>query len=216
MATEKWHTVAICAGGVGLFRQHICRGSRGTDPRPETEELAQLAIEQVKNAGTTPVVWDLCAGSGCIGISIAKACPGASVYCVEKSTDAFAYLQKNAMPVANVRPVLADISGDLTALPKPQMLVSNPPYIPAAVLPTLQPEVLKEPMMALDGGTDGLDFYRLIAEKIVPTLVSGTQLLLEIGDEQGRAVQNLFATCENVQVRQDIYGKDRILIATVA
>ena len=60
------------------------------------------------------------------------------------------------------------------------MLVSNPPYIPAAVLPTLQPEVLKEPMMARDGGTDGLDFYRLIAEKIVPTLVSGTQLLLEI------------------------------------
>lgn len=70
--------------------------------------------------------------------------------------------------------------------------------------------------MALDGGTDGLDFYRLIAEKIVPTLASGTQLLLEIGDEQGRAVQNLFAACENVQVRQDIYGKDRILIATVA
>ena len=162
-------------------------------PRPETEELAQLAIEQVKNAGTTPVVWDLCAGSGCIGISIAKACPG-----------------------ANVRPVLADISGDLTSLPKPQVLVSNPPYIPAAVMPTLQPEVLKEPMMALDGGTDGLDFYRLITEKIVPTLASGTQLLLEIGDEQGRAVQNLFATCENVQVRQDIYGKDRILIATVA
>ena len=156
-------------------------------PRPETEELAQLAIEQVKNAGTTPVVWDLCAGSGCIGISIAKACPGASVYCVEKSTDAFAYLQKNAMPVANVRPVLADISGDLTSLPKPQVLVSNPPYIPAAVMPTLQPEVLKEPMMALDGGTDGLDFYRLITEKIVPTLASGTQLLLEIGDEQGGA-----------------------------
>ena len=77
-------------------------------PRPETEELAQLAIEQVKNAGSAPVVWDLCAGSGCIGISIAKACPGASVYCVEKSTDAFVYLQKNAMPVANVRPVLAD------------------------------------------------------------------------------------------------------------
>lgn len=120
------------------------------------------------------------------------------------------------MPVANVRPVLADISGDLTALPKPQVLVSNPPYIPAAVLPTLQPEVLKEPMMALDGGTDGLDFYRLIAEKIVPTLAIGTQLLLEISDEQGRAVQNLFATCKNVQVRQDIYGKDRILIATVA
>lgn len=185
-------------------------------PRPETEELAQLAIEQVKHAGAAPVVWDLCAGSGCIGISIAQACPGAQVYCVEKSTDAFAYLQKNAMPVANVRPVLADISGDLTALPKPQVLVSNPPYIPAAVLPTLQPEVLKEPMMALNGGADGLDFYRLIAEKIVSTLASGTQLLLEIGDEQGRSVQNLFATCENVQVRQDIYGKDRILIATVA
>ena len=152
-------------------------GPRVLIPRPETEELAQLAIEQVKNAGAAPVVWDLCAGSGCIGISIAKACPGAQVYCVEKSTDAFAYLQKNAMPVANVRPVLADISGDLTALPKPQVLVSNPPYIPAAVLPTLQPEVLKEPMMALDGGADGLDFYRLIAEKIVPTLASGTQLL---------------------------------------
>ena len=184
-------------------------------PRPDTEVLAEQAINYLRTQGECRVL-DLCAGSGCIGISIAKACPGASVYCVEKSTDAFAYLQKNAMPVANVRPVLADISGDLTSLPKPQVLVSNPPYIPAAVMPTLQPEVLKEPMMALDGGTDGLDFYRLITEKIVPTLASGTQLLLEIGDEQGRAVQNLFATCENVQVRQDIYGKDRILIATVA
>lgn len=184
-------------------------------PRPETEELAQLAIAQVKTAGSAPVVWDLCAGSGCIGISIAKACPGAQVYCVEKSADAFAYLQKNAMPIANVRPVLADISGDLSSLPAPQVVVSNPPYIPAAVLPTLQSEVQQEPMMALDGGADGLDFYRLIAEKIVPSLDGGTRLLLEIGDEQGSAVQDLFAHCKDVLVRQDIYGKDRILIATV-
>ncbi len=185
-------------------------------PRPETEELAQLAIEQVKTVGAAPVVWDLCAGSGCIGISIAKACPDAQIYCVEKSADAFTYLQKNAMPVANVRPVLADIGGDLTAMPRPQVLVSNPPYIPAPMLPTLQPEVQKEPMMALDGGADGLDFYRLIAEKIAPTLDSGTRLLLEIGDEQGRAVRDLFASCQDVQVRQDIYGKDRILTATVS
>lgn len=185
-------------------------------PRPETEELAQLAIEQVKSAGMSPVVWDLCAGSGCIGISIAKACPSAQVYCVEKSADAFAYLQKNAMTVANVRPVLADIGGDLSALPLPNVVVSNPPYIPASVVPTLQPEVQKEPMMALDGGADGLDFYRLIAEKILPILDSGTRLLLEIGDEQGQAVQELFAGCQDVQVRQDIYGKDRILTATVA
>ena len=111
---------------------------------------------------------------------------------------------------------IANTMREERGMPPLDGVVSNPPYIPAAVLPTLQPEVLKEPMMALDGGTDGLDFYRLIAEKIVPTLAGGTQLLLEIGDEQGRAVQNLFASCENVQVRQDIYGKDRILIATVA
>ena len=132
-----------------------------TSPRPPSagnQDFAALRRGNRVYADKTRLIFDLCAGSGCIGISIAKACPGASVYCVEKSTDAFAYLQKNAMPVDNVRPVLADISGDLTALPKPQVLVSNPPYIPAAVLTTLQPEVRKEPRMALDGGTDGLDF----------------------------------------------------------
>lgn len=185
-------------------------------PRPETEELALLGIELVKQMDGAPIVWDLCAGSGCIGISVAKACPGAQVFCVEKSTEAFAYLQKNALPYTNVRPLLADIGGDLTDLPKPQVVLSNPPYIATETLPHLQPEVQKEPRMALDGGADGLDFYRLLADKIAPSLDKDTKLLLEIGDEQGRAVKALFGKCKNVQIRQDIYGKDRILTATVA
>ncbi|MCC8073556.1 MAG: peptide chain release factor N(5)-glutamine methyltransferase [Clostridiales bacterium] len=127
-------------------------------PRPETEELVSLAVEKVKSLSKC-VVYDLCAGSGCIGISIAKACPNSTVYLVEKSKDAMEYLLKNCNGVKNAVPVLDDIKNISDDLPLADVIISNPPYIPREQTKNLQKEVMYEPVMALDGGDDGLDFY---------------------------------------------------------
>ena len=107
---------------------------------------------------------DLCSGSGCIGISVAKAVSNSTVYCVEKSEDAIVYLNKNAENLPNVKVINADIEFP-PELPDADIIVSNPPYIKSSDISSLQDEVQKEPAMALDGGADGLDFYRIIAEK---------------------------------------------------
>ena len=132
-------------------------------PRPETEELTELVINQAKKLEGA-VVADLCSGSGCIGISVAKAVPSATVYCIEKSEEALFYLLKNAENISNVKVINADIHypsdiGDV------DIIVSNPPYIKSSTISSLQNEVQMEPSMALDGGEDGLDFYHVIAEK---------------------------------------------------
>ena len=96
-------------------------------PRPETEELVALALKTAE-AYAAPVVVDLCAGSGCIGVSIAKKRRDSRVFCVEKSADAFVYLEKNAASCENVTAVLGDLRDELPVLPA-DLLVSNPPYI---------------------------------------------------------------------------------------
>jgi release factor glutamine methyltransferase len=180
-------------------------------PRPETEELVEYAIKCAKKY-QNPVVYDLCAGSGCIGISIAKAVPNAKVFCVEKSKDAFEYLSKNALNVDNVTIVNDDINNDID-LPLADIIVSNPPYIKSADISTLQDEVKYEPKMALDGGDDGLDFYRIINDKWSAKIKKDGVLLLEIGNEQGSDIKTVLSNFNDVAVKQDIYKNDRIVIA---
>ena len=174
-------------------------------PRPETEELVDIAIKAAKEL-KAPVIYDLCAGSGCIGISVAKKLPNAKVYCVEKSEKAFEYLKRNAEGVDNITLVLSDINDDLN-LPTADIIVSNPPYIKTEDIKGLERELFFEPEMALDGGADGLLFYRIIRDKYLPKLKSGGILLLEIGNEQGSEIVSLFG---NAQIIKDIYGNDRI------
>ncbi|MBR3149729.1 MAG: peptide chain release factor N(5)-glutamine methyltransferase [Eubacterium sp.] len=180
-------------------------------PRPETEELCELAINTAKTLNE-PVIYDLCAGSGCIGISIAKAVPTATVYCVEKSKKAISYLMKNAKDVLNVRVILGDITQPLD-LPTADVIVSNPPYIKSAELALLQSEVQFEPKMALDGGEDGLVFYRAINEISAEKLTNGGVLLLEIGNEQGKDVPSVLTNLGSIEVIKDIYNNDRIVKA---
>ena len=180
-------------------------------PRPETEELVALAVNACRDYDA-PVVYDLCAGSGCIGISVAKKIKNARVYCIEKSREAFAYLQKNAQGVSNVTIINGDINEPFD-LPRADVLLSNPPYIKQSELPLLQQEVQREPKMALDGGEDGLDFYRLIAAQWRQSLKHGGVMLLEIGNEQGEAVSELLQPYFSVEVIKDIYGNDRIVRA---
>lgn len=184
-------------------------------PRPETEELTELVMKRAKTLDK-PVVFDLCSGSGCIGISVAKAVPSATVYCVEKSSDALFYLMKNAQGIENVKVVQGDIFFP-REFPMADMIVSNPPYIKSSEIKNLQSEVQREPSMALDGGEDGLDFYRAICEKWRGFLVPNGLIYFEIGDEQGEAVYNILK--ENnfgkIEIIKDLYGKDRIAKATI-
>ena len=164
-------------------------------PRPETEELVALASERM-HAMHAQTVFDLCAGSGCIGLTLALEHPEAQVYLLEKYPSAFAYLQKNQadLKASNARIFKADIA-DFTPPDGKQadLLVSNPPYVESGQIPDLQREVQREPRTALDGGADGLAFYRLIAEKWLPYVRRGGEILLECGDGQGEAVAALFA-----------------------
>lgn len=180
-------------------------------PRPETEELVEKAIEVIRSI-SQPVVYDLCSGSGCIGISIAKKRNDAMVYCVEKSTDAFTYLCKNAVGLSNISCINDDINNDIE-LPSADLIVSNPPYIKSDLLPFLQEEVKKEPAMALDGGSDGLDFYRLINDKWHNKLKKDAYLLLEIGNEQGKDIKQVLNHFKDIKVIKDIYNNDRIVMA---
>ena len=174
-------------------------------PRPETEELAELAIDEAKKIDA-PVIYDLCSGSGCIGLSIAKKLENSTVYCVEKSREAFGYLEMNAKGTPNAKLILADIN-DVIDLPKADIIVSNPPYIKSDDIKDLQKELFYEPKMALDGGKDGLKFYRIIKEKYFSKLNKNSLILLEIGNEQGEDVKGIF---ENAEIIKDIYGNDRI------
>lgn len=180
-------------------------------PRPETEELVEKVIEEVKSKDNC-IVYDLCSGSGCIGISVAKACPNASVYLVEKSADAMFYLLKNAQDIDNAKVICADIK-DKCDLQNADIIVSNPPYIKTDELENLQSEVQYEPKMALDGGKDGLDFYRIINDNYACKLNGGGTLFLEIGNDQGDSIKSVLTNFDKINVYKDIYGNDRIVKA---
>ena len=156
-------------------------------PRPETELLAERVIEALRGL-EAPAVLDLCCGSGCIGVSVALAAPGAQVHAADLSPDALAVTRRNAEALgAQVTLHQGDLFAAVEGL-RFDLIVSNPPYIPAGECPALQPEVLREPVMALDGGADGLDFYRRIAREAPLHLTAGGMVFLEVGWDQAETV----------------------------
>ena len=180
-------------------------------PRPETEMLVDFALEYLKGKNN-PVVFDLCAGSGCIGLSVAKSRPDAKVFLLEKSEKAFAYLKANKEKLACDNAEL--ISGDLFSgfegfdLPEPDLILSNPPYIESAEIPLLQKEVLREPAMALDGGEDGYDFYRALASLWLPHCNGA--IAIECGENQTETIEKLFSKiCAAVHSENDFNGIGR-------
>jgi release factor glutamine methyltransferase len=182
-------------------------------PRPETELLVEKATELLKGK-RSPVIYDLCSGTGCIGLTLARLVPDSEVYLFEKSDKAFEYLLKNAVGVGNAFPVKADIfTAVCEEYKKPDLIISNPPYIRTDEIPFLQSEVLNEPSMALDGGEDGLDFYRLIADKWLPLLNGGGTVAIECAEEQSEIIIGLFSPfCKNTYAVKDYSGIDRIVI----
>lgn len=183
-------------------------------PRADSEIVCESALALLQGR-ERPVVYDLCAGTGCLGLGIMRHSPGALVTCVEKSPEAWHYLTANTEQTG-VRTVQADVFTYYKTLPAEgaDLIISNPPYLTGAEMRALMPETAQEPAMALDGGTDGLDFYRLLTEKYRDAVRPGGWLVLEIGYAQGPAVLALGAACGwvNTSCRKDYGGNDRAVL----
>lgn len=186
-------------------------------PRPETEILCEYVIDKLKNKSEA-VIYDLCSGSGCIGISIKKALTRPQVYLVEKSEAALEYLKRNsAENCQGDEPHI--IEGDVlcyedfSALPPADVIISNPPYIKSSEIPTLQREVLLEPSMALDGGEDGLIFYRYLVSHWTKSLKKDGFIIFECGENQSRDIITMFNKIDfDSEVVFDYNNIDRIVV----
>ena len=189
-------------------------------PRADTECLVDLVLEDyadlAKQAGSSSLnILDLCTGSGCIGISVAKHLPYQELLLVDLSEKALAMAKKNAEKHLgeNVTLLQSDLLTGVQGK-KFSLLLSNPPYIVSRVIPGLDREVSEyEPKMALDGGEDGLVFYRRIAKEAKAVLLPGARLYLEIGYDQGESVKDIFQKegYEAVEVFPDLAGNPRVL-----
>lgn len=203
-------------GEQSFFGRSFSVGEGVLIPRPETEQLAEICVETVKRSGSK-TVFDLCAGTGCIGITVACECPQTDVYLFELFDGAFKYLEKNSAICSGGRLHLVRcdvLDGVPDGVPAPDMIVSNPPYIMSGDIPSLQKEVLCEPRSALDGGNDGLVFYEAIAQKWIPYMTPGGFAAAECGEGQSDAVLRMFSRYGNAEKINDFYGVDRFVAVT--
>ena len=181
-------------------------------PRADSELLVDLAIDEIGH-GDEKEVFDLCSGSGALGIAVAKECSNASVTLVEKSRKAFDYLKHNvSLNKVTVRAERADIF-KWKPKKKADLIICNPPYIDIKEMTKLQKEVKNEPTVALYGGRDGLKFYRLLVLRCEELLNKGGRMIVEIGYRQAEKVSSLFeaAGFEQIEVYKDYGGNDRVV-----
>lgn len=222
-------------------------------PRPETELMAEYAVKTVtsyqlpvtsKNKNSSLRILDLCTGSGCLALALAKGFPDAMVYGVDISETALSYARRNAElnKIANVTLLQGNLfesflchpellSGSQEEMPKQvrhdsskessapatffDLIISNPPYIKTADIKNLQPEIRDwEPVTALDGGIDGLDYYRAIIPVAKNFLKGNGMLILELGIECAEAVQGMFKESgySEIELIKDYAGIDRIAV----
>lgn len=185
-------------------------------PRSDTEVLVEAVAEFIRSNQNTEVIYDLCSGSGCVGISLAKMFPEKEVFCIELSDTAFSYLEKNIAfnGVKNVKAVKGDITKGFEHfnIEKIDVLVSNPPYIETAEIELLSREVRNEPLMALDGGEDGFVFYDIIKNKWLPFLKKGSFAAFECGETQARILKDKFSDLsEEIHIHNDFNGIERVV-----
>jgi len=189
------------------------------EPRPDTETLIEAVLPLVREnvtAGGTCSIADLGIGTGAIGLALVAECPEARCLGIDVSAEAVATALENAK-VLGLDGRYSAMTGDWLAGIETRfdLIVSNPPYIPTADLALLSREVTDhDPMLALDGGPDGLDAYRKIAEQSVKRLEEGGHLALEIGIGQSQSVTALFTArgFERVGIFSDLGGVDRVLL----
>ena len=187
-------------------------------PRQDTETLVEAALIALQSGPRSPAVLDLCCGSGCIGLSLASLAPHARVTLADVSREALEIARRNAHALG----VKAELKhGDLfSAVGRERfnLIAANPPYIPRGTLAELQREVQYEPRLALDGGPDGLDFYRRIAGEAGSHLNPGGSLWLEVGIDEAGAVLELVKAhlpCLEAGTIKDLNGVERVVFAKI-
>ena len=187
-------------------------------PRPETEILIEKAIQiaQGFHAGVKYVL-DIGTGSGCIAISLAVILKDAKVSATDISNQALEIAKQNAiLNNAEINFSQSNLFPDNKQRNNYDLVVSNPPYIPTSEINNLQPEVGYEPCIALDGGRDGLDFYRRIVQEAPAHLRRGGFLILEMGFGQYLSIKELFNSVEKfqiIEVVKDYNNIDRVIVA---
>lgn len=185
-------------------------------PRADTEILVEEVISNCEKNKEYKVL-DLCTGSGAIGISIARYISNSYITCTDVSNKALEIARKNAKAnnIDNIEFIESDMFKNIKG--KFDIIVSNPPYIVKDVITTLDKEVQNEPYIALDGGIDGLDFYKIIACEAHRYLNENGKVFLEIGYDQKEEVTNLLKVNEkynSIYSKKDLYDNDRIVVAT--
>lgn len=186
-------------------------------PRDDTEVVICEALKRAKGF-SRPVVVDLCAGSGIIAVTLEKELSGATVFAVEKSEEAYAYLQENiALNQSSVKAIHADLSECFSDFDDSSldMIVSNPPYIRSDEIAELQSEVQYEPKMALDGGEDGYVFYEMIIRLWSRKLKNGGCIAFEIGEGQYDTIAEMLRSAGYTDIKgtPDIQGITRAVTA---
>jgi len=197
-------------------------------PREDTLALVELGCERLAaiaadRTDDRPLrILDLCAGTGAVGLAAARRLPDALVTCVELSDEALPYLRANVERYGGGRVTV--VQGDVLAGPAAMGILpgsfdgilSNPPYIPAADIAGLAREVRQEPSMALDGGADGLDFYRAISELWRDAVCPGGVLCFELGEGQFDDVERMIVRLEwgEIGAKRDFSGKLRAIVGT--
>ena len=216
--------VAYLTGERGFYESVFKVTEDTLIPRADTETLVEEAladiVERYQDRESIRIL-DLCCGTGCIGISVAKVLSecfdSVSLTLADLSEKAMAVCRENAEDLVTEENIdLEFVVGDLfdcTGDEPFDVILSNPPYIPSAVVPTLEKQVRFEPLMALDGGTDGLDFVRAISRGALTRLVPGGLLEMEIGYDQGPAATSILEGdgYSEVSIVKDLGDNDRVV-----
>ena len=186
-------------------------------PRRDTEILAEEAMKFLKSCPRNPTALDLCTGTGCVGISLASYC--AHIILSDISTQAVELAEENAA-LNELDERISFVQSDLFEKIEGHfnLITANPPYIPTNELDSLPMEVKKEPQNALDGGLDGLSYYRAIIPAAYEFLLPGGGLFLEIGSTQGKAVSEMLHSngFKAVVTVKDLENRDRVIRGTKA
>ncbi|MCU1593367.1 MAG: hemK [Frankiales bacterium] len=179
-------------------------------PRPETESVVQWVLDRRLE---TPLIVDLCTGSGAIALSLADEIPGATVHAVEKDSLALTWAARNvegtrvSLHEGSAATALPDLDGTV------DVVISNPPYLPDGERGLMAPEALKDPSTALFGGADGLDVIREVEQTAKRLLKPGGWVVVEHADTQGSSAPAVFTEWDEVQDHQDLTGRDRFVTA---
>lgn len=207
--------------GVAYFRNlSLAVGPGVFIPRPETEGVAELAIQALRLVPGNPIAVDLCSGSGAIAISLASEVPHSQVFAWELNPDSEPWIRRNIEENrVDVELTMADIALDSTLFEalagRVDVVISNPPYIPSWAVPRDLEVQLHDPALALYGGEDGMDLIRVVSKRALQLLRPGGFVVIEHADTQGQLVADLLLSdgWQSVSIHQDLTGRDRSVSA---